>query len=284
LKFPITIGISNVYSDIYKLPLAYKEALFAVKNKLVLGNNKVILFTDTSETVFMPKLFTMEQRKQMLMAMRMGESNEVCSIINELFKEVRNTRTSGEILYVMCIEFISTCIEFMSEYGASINSILGNDFNIFSEVQTKNSVDEMENWINDIVMKVVNFTFAISNKKSTKIVDEAKKYIKENLSITDLKIDDIAKKVYVKYGYLCFLFKRDTGVTINNYITDERINSAKELFDKGYTSVELVSNMVGYADSNYFGRCFKKVYGITPTKYIELINLKNNFTSVYKFP
>lgn len=60
-------------------------------------------------------------------------------------------------------------------------------------------------------------------------------------------------------------------MTINNYLTQLRMNKAKELFDSGNVVVHYVANKVGYADANYFGKCFKKYYGVAPSKYIENI-------------
>ena len=76
------------------------------------------------------------------------------------------------------------------------------------------------------------------------------------------------------YGPLCALFKKENGKTINNYITETRINKAKQLLDEGYSNISAVSTMVGYADANYFGKCFKKIYGITPGRYIDEIQSK----------
>jgi two-component system response regulator YesN len=118
----------------------------------------------------------------------------------------------------------------------------------------------------------MNTKYANINRSFSKTVDDAKKYIDENLSKFDLKIDEIARHVYVGYGYLCVVFKKEMGKTINTYISETRINRAKKLIDEGCYSVYGVSARVGYADANYFGKCFKKVYGINPGKYIENIS------------
>jgi two-component system, response regulator YesN len=86
-----------------------------------------------------------------------------------------------------------------------------------------------------------------------------------------LSIDEIAKNLFLNYSYLCFAFKKDTGLTINDYITEYRIEKAKGLFDNGNTLITNVAYNVGYSDSNYFGKCFKKRIGMSPSNYVKNI-------------
>jgi two-component system response regulator YesN len=75
----------------------------------------------------------------------------------------------------------------------------------------------------------------------------------------------------MNYNHLCFVFKKETTFTINDYLTEIRIIKAKELFDQGEKVIQNVANRVGYADANYFSKCFKKYMGITPSKYVNQI-------------
>ena len=63
------------------------------------------------------------------------------------------------------------------------------------------------------------------------------------------------------------MFKRDTGKNFKDYVTDFRINKAKELFSKGRYSVKEVSYKVGFQNPLYFGQVFKKNVGMTPHEY-----------------
>lgn len=269
LKFTITVGVGNLYDDISALPLSYKEAVFSLKNKLAMGENKIFSFENFAEYDMKVSLYTVEQRKQLLMNLRVGDIQGVEVIIHSIFGKAQRMNYSGELIVVMCVELVSTCLEFVAETGYSIKNILGTDFDILGYIQEKKSLVELEDCIKEMFLKASELVHGSKNKRSTRMVEEAKKYIQDNFSRFDLKIDDIARHIHVKYGHLCFLFKRETGSTINDYITETRVKKAKELIDEGLASVSSVSNKVGYADANYFGKCFKKLYGLTPGRYIE---------------
>lgn len=269
MKFSVTIGIGNAHEDIVDLPLSYKEAVFSLNNKLAMGENKVFVFEDFAEYDMKGSLYPIELKKQLLMNMRVGDIAEVEQMIHSVFSQAQTMGYSSDYITVMCVELASTCLEFAAETGYSLKAILGTDLNIVASIQEKKSINELELWIRQIFSRACEQAHNNKNKRSTKIVEEAKRFINDNFSRFDLKIDEIARELHVKYGHLCFLFKRETGSTINDYITQIRITKARELMDEGVHSVTEVSERVGYADANYFGKCFKKLYGLAPGRYME---------------
>ena len=206
------------------------------------------------------------------MDLRTADETEVQKLIGQIFSEMRSENIHHEIIFVVCIELVAVCLEYIVETGLSFKDILPNNrINIIEELQSKGSIDEMESWIEEIFRLTMELTQKSRNSKVSKLIDEVKNYIETNYQNDSLSIDEMAKKLFVNYAHLCFIFKRDTGVTINEYLTEFRIKKSKEFFDNGDTLVLNVASKVGYADANYFGKCFKKFYGLTPSKYIENI-------------
>jgi len=63
------------------------------------------------------------------------------------------------------------------------------------------------------------------------------------------------------------VFKKEVGVNFIDYLTKERIDNAKYLIRNTNKSVKQISRDVGYNDSNYFSRVFKKHSGYSPSAY-----------------
>ena len=63
------------------------------------------------------------------------------------------------------------------------------------------------------------------------------------------------------------MFKKETGSTFINYLTDYRMKEALRLIDEEDEKTYIIAMKVGYADPNYFSYVFKKKYGMSPTKY-----------------
>ena len=92
-------------------------------------------------------------------------------------------------------------------------------------------------------------------------------YIAKHYDNPDLSLTLISEKIGIAPTYLCSIFKKYTGKTLNQYITEYRIKKAKELLNDKLLRVSNVSSMVGYRDGNYFTKIFKKYTNLSPSEY-----------------
>ena len=83
----------------------------------------------------------------------------------------------------------------------------------------------------------------------------------------ELSVKHLAETVYLTPNYLSGMFKRQTGQTIGEYLTQVRVCRAKELLRDPCLKFYQISQQVGYEDPNYFAKIFKKHVGVTPSEY-----------------
>lgn len=94
-------------------------------------------------------------------------------------------------------------------------------------------------------------------------------YIRDNYMDEALSVKDVSDYVNRTVSYLCTMFKAETNQTLNQYITEYRIERAKQYLREPRYKITEIAPMVGYSDSNYFGKSFKKTVGISPSEYRE---------------
>lgn len=97
-------------------------------------------------------------------------------------------------------------------------------------------------------------------------VEKAKNYIDSNIT-EPISTSIVAKAVKHNASYLSSLFKRETGLTITEYIEKQRLDIAKHSLTMTTMAVKEISCQVGYPDQNYFSRVFKKHIGMSPLSY-----------------
>lgn len=90
------------------------------------------------------------------------------------------------------------------------------------------------------------------------------RYIRENLS-GDLSVDSLSARFFLSRAHMMRLFKRETGCTIGNYITEKRLLLARELLTAG-GSVTDVCYRCGFKNYAAFLRAYKKSFGETPCR------------------
>ena len=96
-----------------------------------------------------------------------------------------------------------------------------------------------------------------------------KDYISRNYMNDTLSVKDISNHVYLSASYVCTFFKSETGQTLNQYLTEYRMEKAKQLLSDPRYKISEISSKVGYTDGNYFGKSFKKYSGFSPSEYRE---------------
>lgn len=103
--------------------------------------------------------------------------------------------------------------------------------------------------------------------KTTVLMGKVKKYLQHNYMVCDISLDSVSAILNLNASYFSALFKRTFQVNFLDYLTELRMDAAKELLLDPLRSTAEVANMVGYESANYFTRAFKKKVGMTPTDY-----------------
>lgn len=103
-------------------------------------------------------------------------------------------------------------------------------------------------------------------EKQTVYVEEAL-HILESCYAQEVSIQSIANELGLDRSYLHRLFKSATGFSLQEYLLDLRIRKACSLLKRTNLSIAIIALSVGYEDTLYFSRLFKRKKGISPTKY-----------------
>lgn len=100
-----------------------------------------------------------------------------------------------------------------------------------------------------------------SNGKRTML-----RFIEEHYK-EDISVQDIAAALNYSEAYFCKLFKQNFGTNFISYLSEYRIDNAKKQLARPYVNIKDIGKAVGYPDSNYFAKVFKRITGKSPSEY-----------------
>ncbi len=103
--------------------------------------------------------------------------------------------------------------------------------------------------------------------KSGQLINRVMLYLQHNYMMYDISLESVGDILGINPSYLSVLFKKSTGINFVDYISDLRINAAKELLKDPLKPNSEIARNVGYESSSYFARAFKKKTGMTPTDF-----------------
>ncbi|WP_405078892.1 AraC family transcriptional regulator [Paenibacillus chitinolyticus] len=99
-------------------------------------------------------------------------------------------------------------------------------------------------------------------------LERTRHYI-ENHYQTNITIDELARMAEVSPKYYGDLFKKTYGLSVTDYLTEQRVNRAKQLMALSQSRLKDIAHVVGYQDEFYFSRKFKQEVGVSPTVYMK---------------
>ena len=105
-------------------------------------------------------------------------------------------------------------------------------------------------------------------ERMNQVAEKIRTYIRENY-MNEISMQDAARQFNYSDAYFCKLFKQCFDQNFTSYLTNFRINEAKRLLKDKNISIKDAGMDVGYYDSNYFAKVFKRVTGMIPSEYRE---------------
>ena len=144
----------------------------------------------------------------------------------------------------------------------------------YKEIEELETNEEIDEYVKDVIDKIADKIGASKSGSSHRTIRKLLEYINENYN-KDIGLIELADMVTMNPAYLSILFKDEVGMTYIKYLTQTRLNHAKELLLEGYKVTE-VSEMVGYNNYHYFCNIFKKNIGKKPNEYRGGIRKKQN--------
>ena len=122
---------------------------------------------------------------------------------------------------------------------------------------------------------VLDFTKRVEAEKAgihnSKLIRRARDYILSHIG-ESVTTDALSRELGMNRTYLCKLFAEETGLTVNQYVTQVKMEEAKRLIDVTKKSFAEIAQYLGYSSQSYFQKTFKKVWNMTPGEYRNSIN------------
>ena len=137
---------------------------------------------------------------------------------------------------------------------------------IFKNVEAAKSLSELTGVATTMHRDFVERVHAVRTQKLSREIEAACSYIERHLE-EELSIASLASYAgYMEY-YFSRKFKRELGLTPAEYIRKKRLEKAALLLRSSDLDAQQIATRLQFCSQSYFTDCFRKEYGISPTKY-----------------
>lgn len=268
-KLHITLCASTEYTDLSDSLRKKQEALDAAWSRLVRGVDRVLLYREVPCPV--PKERQAELESRMTGALEILDGKELREATTEFFRlptAFLESRAALELLRRCTDRFLSLHHERLSAMQDEANAQ-----SLGSQIQNILSCGYPMAALRDELLS--HLTAAMEELSERKDIRQSRAVriacaCVEREYGSNITLDHIAQQVDLSPDYFSRLFKEETGQNFIKYVTDVRIDHARELLRSSGMNVSEIACAVGFANVQYFSKIFKKSVGVKPTEYRNL--------------
>lgn len=243
---------------------SYQEAYAALGD----GKSQVAHIEDFSLEGGCDKDYPIDVEQKMLQAVEKNERLELAELAEKFFNWMVQVHASSiDTIRLKVLELV-----LQAEREATLNNGMQYRFedrkNYLSTVIQIDDYGKLKQWFISKLLEVCHNISTRKEEQSISAVSTAKEYIMNNYD-KDISLNDVSRMVNISPYYFSKLFKEEAGVNFIDFLTDARMEKAKELLKNSQYSIKEVCIKSGYSEPNYFSRIFKKHENITPSEYRE---------------
>lgn len=265
-------GIGTPVNRLREIPASFEDASHAfahrylVAESCILDSSLLMQEGAAEHEDFRISAVNPEQidRAKMQEFLRTGDLDEVVYFVDEFFGKLDGGAMKSRIFrqYITMDAYFSI-VDFLKGLGLQKDEIEAPD--------QDSSILQDEKSAMDYIVRIMNKALVLREKKASSryedVVSEVIHYIEDNYAQEELSLNLLASHVNFSPNHLSMIFSQQTGQTLIRYLTDYRMNRAKELLRCSSKKSSVISMEVGYKDPHYFSYLFKKTQGMTPTQY-----------------
>lgn len=201
-------------------------------------------------------------------AVRLGQSRRVESFLSRLTPNAFEQRVSDPVRNVKnyCI-ITNTLLRKAAEQGGVHPIYIDSMSSSFAlKIEQISSPAAGPALIGEMAQSYCRLVRKHTTKGYSAPIQKAILLIEGNLA-GDLTLTRLARELNVNSSYLSSLFKKETGSTVTDHITDRRISHARHLLENTRLQVQTVGQLCGFEDVHYFSKVFKRLTDKTPKQY-----------------
>lgn len=264
----LTIGISNITNKISDISHLYNQAEYAVASKFYGRKNPLVFYQDIADArkSNLDRNIDLEELYRDVKEIVYSPEQQGVEEFIEKHFGMEDEKLPENYIKILTITVVNIVMLVLMERGQTFQDVLGDEGVIWQKFSRFETILDIKQWIRNIFLAVHETTERRCVKWKKKVVEDIINIIHRRYS-EQLKISDIAKEVFLSTGYCNLLFKKETGMTIFDFLMEYRIEIAKKMLRDGNQKVAYVAEKVGYQNKSYFCFLFKRSTGMTPAEY-----------------
>jgi len=261
-RYKLTIGVGASKDRIADIRQSFVEALMNIQNP-IRGNDG----SGLNQAVDRTELLKLD-KSAIDDYLRFGSKDQFDEFFNVYIGPLGETALKSALIknYIF-VDVILATAKLVNELGGEIDKVIPELNSIEAILSNVKSVEQLREQACKILSVGLVYRDSRPNGQHQNLIRQAKEYMEQRYTDPDLTLNDVAARANLSPSHFSSVFSQETSQTFKEYLTEIRINKAKELLRMTTLRSTDIAYQVGYNDPHYFSSVFKKNTGVSPIEF-----------------
>ncbi len=270
-------GIGQPVARLRELEESFREAERALAARFIMELNRIISVedirmaqnVDTLDDIEITSFGEIEKTRTMLEKfLNNGAEDEIDEFVDVYINELPEENLKSVLMrqYIIMDAYI-VMMSFCEKIEGIEGEMQAQSEELKNSMKTIQTLEEIKNYIRMLLKKIIGVRDTISGRRYSDIIEIAKDQIRKTYMSDEISLNTIAAEVGMSPSYFSSIFSKEMGKTFVEYLTEIRMDRAKELLMCSSMKTSEIGYEVGYKDPHYFSYIFKKTQNCTPKEF-----------------
>lgn len=270
-------GIGQPVARLRELEESFREAERALAARFTMELNQIISVedirmaqnVDTLDDIEITSFGEIEKTRTMLEKfLNNGAEDEIDEFVDVYINELSEENLKSVLMrqYIIMDAYI-VMMSFCEKIEGIEGEMQAQSEELKNSMKTIQTLEEIKNYIRMLLKKIIGVRDTISGRRYSDIIEIAKDQIRKTYMSDEISLNTIAAEVGMSPSYFSSIFSKEMGKTFVEYLTEIRMDRAKELLMCSSMKTSEIGYEVGYKDPHYFSYIFKKTQNCTPKEF-----------------
>lgn len=270
-------GIGQPVARLRELEESFREAERALAARFTMELNRIISVedirmaqnVDALDDIEITSFGEIEKTRTMLEKfLNNGAEDEIDEFVDVYINELPEENLKSVLMrqYIIMDAYI-VMMSFCEKIEGIEGEMQAQSEELKNSMKTIQTLEEIKNYIRMLLKKIIGVRDTISGRRYSDIIEIAKDQIRKTYMSDEISLNTIAAEVGMSPSYFSSIFSKEMGKTFVEYLTEIRMDRAKELLMCSSMKTSEIGYEVGYKDPHYFSYIFKKTQNCTPKEF-----------------
>lgn len=270
-------GIGQPVARLRELEESFREAERALAARFTMELNRIISVedirmaqnVDTLDDIEITSFGEIEKTRTMLEKfLNNGAEDEIDEFVDVYINELPEENLKSVLMrqYIIMDAYI-VMMSFCEKIEGIEGEMQAQSEELKNSMKTIQTLEEIKNYIRMLLKKIIGVRDTISGRRYSDIIEIAKDQIRKTYMSDEISLNTIAAEVGMSPSYFSSIFSKEMGKIFVEYLTEIRMDRAKELLMCSSMKTSEIGYEVGYKDPHYFSYIFKKTQNCTPKEF-----------------